>query len=589
MSTRALFHPVKQTVPKKSYKQILSPSRASTALSPVKQVAESGAKVQHKLLSQRLVEFRERRLNPNVSLVKSGRLLRGFSIARKTTQAPEEKLSLLSSQGAFKKSWESAKTILLVYTFVYHPLKMLVFREASVSATMYAKALDYAVDFFFLLDIVLNFVIRNRQSLQDTSSCSQVVIDYFSGFFLLDWIAILPYETIYEVWGVEMHSVNPSLAEFLRIAQLLKLLRLVHLFRIITNMKAHSSQNFLLERILQILEGSLFGRILPSLLLIVFLMHLFACIWLYIGQTGTSRENWLTINKMYDANLFDRYTYSFYLVVQTFTTVGYGDVKSTLIWERGIRMVGMLVGVLVYNMFSGQVVNYQSEQHLKSDELDIRRQKLLEIAKQYQIPERVKLLVLDSLEDMIFRKSVERKPELSYFDQEIQDDLHYQVFLKQFERVPMFSACPEHRNFVLELGRSIKVVEFEAEKVIFQQGEPSGALFIIASGEVEVMCSLDQTLPVCRIKKGFFGEIELLQSESRRFTLQSRTHSVLLCLRWDRFKEILMRKGQEGFYQQLRTYSLRRWNRIDKMNEKMISLLRRDQLQFNHQVFFAPN
>jgi CRP-like cAMP-binding protein len=566
---------------------------SSTSESP----GRTGSPMKHLSLAQRLSGFAERRLNLAESPGKRSRLLRGMTVIKPKSTFSRAKPNFLSSNGPFKKSWDSIKTLLLVFTFVYYPLKMMVFREANITATVIAKLLEYMVDFFFLIDIILNFLIRNNHSTADANNGRQIAMNYLKGQFFLDTVAILPYELIYDTWGTELSYKSQTLSQVLRVAQLCKLFRLRHLFRIISRMKAYSEQNYLLEWIIDLLDDSVMGQVLPNLLLFSMSMHLFGCLWLYIGQTSSRPNSWLMLNHQYDAVLVDRYTYSFYSVTQTFTTVGYGDVICELNLERAMRIVTMISGVLIYNMFSGQIVNYQSQEQNKSDLLLKKRKTFLEVAERYQVPERIFKLVLESIDDQPLRKPEERKPDLDLLDKESRDDLEYQVFLKQFSGIPIFSSSMGHRNFVLELGRSIKTLEIDAERIIYEKGEPPGACYIIVSGQIHVMSSLAENLPICCIKKGYFGELELMKNEPRRFTIQSKTDVVLLCLPWDKFKSIFMRidksqeqviqQDQEDFQRRILAFSLKRWRRIESMNEKMSSLLRRDTISFNSQYFFA--
>ena len=584
MSAVTQVNSKKNAILNRGLKKILLPSREQTSVSPSRSpVPHESPKSVHKPLQQRFAEFHERRL---LVSGKSLRLLRGTTLLKPNSTTSQKIRRRSSSEISLKKVWESVKIVLLVYTFVYHPLKMLVFREANISATLYFQLFEYLVDLFFLADLVINFFIPSDYGLMEETSCKQTTVDYLKGHFFFDLVAIIPYGLIYERVSGILKEEYGSVSEILRIVQMFKLFRLRHLFRIITKMKAYSEHNYLLNWLLMRLAGSLIGQMLPNLLLILSSMHLFTCIWIYIGQTSQDKNNWLVLNKLYDKELFDRYTYSFYSVVQTFTTVGYGDVKSTLSLEQFVRIIGIVAGVLIYNMFSGQIVNYQGEQHFKSDTVHNKRIKFTDMALRYGISNRIEKLVMQSLDEQMTKCPPERKPDFNMLEKEDREELEYTVFLSRFQGIPMFSSSELHRNFVLDLGRSVKVIEFEFEKIIYEKGEPPGACYFIAEGHVEVLSTLAESIPLCQIKKGYFGEIELMQNELRRFTIQSSARrTVLLCLPWDKFKEIIRKKENERFRDSLLAYSLKRWNKIQQIDYKVTKKLKEGNRIINPQHF----
>lgn len=68
------------------------------------------------------------------------------------------------------------------------------------------------------------------------------------------------------------------------------------------------------------------------LVIIVLIGHICACVW--HGVAFYSNENSMTWIKYYDLSNTDsaiRYNYSFYWVIMTMTTIGYGGKKLTLL------------------------------------------------------------------------------------------------------------------------------------------------------------------------------------------------------------------------------------------------------------------
>ncbi|MEW5742381.1 MAG: DUF1003 domain-containing protein [Myxococcota bacterium] len=99
--------------------------------------------------------------------------------------------------------------------------------------------------------------------------------------------------------------------------------------------------------------------------------------------------------------------------------------------------------------------------------------------------------------------------------------------------VPLFERFNEEERAVL--AAQLDEVEFKAGEVIFKRGEPGGAVFIVASGEVEIYIedSTGHRIVFETAKRGdFFGELSLLDGDPRSASAQA--HQDTKALRVDR-------------------------------------------------------
>jgi uncharacterized membrane protein len=99
--------------------------------------------------------------------------------------------------------------------------------------------------------------------------------------------------------------------------------------------------------------------------------------------------------------------------------------------------------------------------------------------------------------------------------------------------VPLFERFDEAERAVL--AAQLDEVEFRAGQSIFQKGDPGGAIFIVAEGEVEIFIedSTGQRIVFETAKRGdFFGELSLLDGDPRSASAQA--HQDTKALRVDR-------------------------------------------------------
>ncbi|MFT3709610.1 MAG: DUF1003 domain-containing protein [Archangium sp.] len=88
--------------------------------------------------------------------------------------------------------------------------------------------------------------------------------------------------------------------------------------------------------------------------------------------------------------------------------------------------------------------------------------------------------------------------------------------------VPLFERFDEEERAIL--ASQLDEVEFSAGQMIFRRADPGGAIFIVASGEVEVFIedSTGERIVFETVKAGhFFGELSLLDGESRSASAQA--------------------------------------------------------------------
>ncbi len=103
--------------------------------------------------------------------------------------------------------------------------------------------------------------------------------------------------------------------------------------------------------------------------------------------------------------------------------------------------------------------------------------------------------------------------------------------LAVLSRSPLFEMLSNQElEYVADLSRPRK---FTAGQVVFEEGELGDSLYVIVSGEVEVLRRDEKGNPQLLTQLGppeFFGEMSLIDKEYRSATVRARTDSELLQL-----------------------------------------------------------
>ena len=101
------------------------------------------------------------------------------------------------------------------------------------------------------------------------------------------------------------------------------------------------------------------------MLLLLFIMHIIACAWIFIGETQQYSEtgSWLTSQVDSDAELgleygdVTKYITALYWVMVTLTTVGYGDIYGYTWQEYVFTMIVEFLGIAFFSFIMGSINN----------------------------------------------------------------------------------------------------------------------------------------------------------------------------------------------------------------------------------------
>lgn len=107
-------------------------------------------------------------------------------------------------------------------------------------------------------------------------------------------------------------------------------------------------------------------------------------------------------------------------------------------------------------------------------------------------------------------------------------------------RVPLFDALPEPE--LLALARSARLRKFRRGEVIFHQGDPGDALFIVSQGRVKISLPSDagDEAILATLRAGdFFGELALLDGAPRSASATALEPTETLVVPRERFRDAI--------------------------------------------------
>lgn len=471
--------------------------------------------------------------------------------------------------GTFKKSWETVKFVLLIYQFLYLPVRMSFFQ---VDPHIALYVIDKIIDLFLLVDIVLTFLTPTYHKHEMTFRLKTIVKEYLLGWFILDFIALIPFEEIFWlVYHSSPHTSDSSSHRLTLVAvafRTLRLARLLKLLKLFKTLNFKNSDNLIFQALERAFGGTTFYLLLPMFVGILIIMHLFACLWYAIGETNTNNDSWLVLSNSLDRSSFDKYMLSYYFVVQTLTTTGYGDISSQTSRELWLRIFMMFLSVVMSGLFSGQIINFRSIKMEEEEKKALRLAKLEDLKKKYQLDN----VLFHSLQESIKEGKTKKKKQphdLSVLSLDDKTQLDYYKFRLKFKDIPIFGLNEEEEmlEFQIKLGRLMKKRTFKRRQIVYTKGETATIFYILGKGTVGIMLDDLDDIPVAFVRKGFFGEQEILESIPRKYTIKAITNCEIYTVDSIGFKNLY--SSNSKFFEQFTEFARSR----DLFFEKNIAIV----------------
>jgi potassium voltage-gated channel Eag-related subfamily H protein 7 len=246
------------------------------------------------------------------------------------------------------------------------------------------------------------FDVKNHRVINTHRS---IAAEYLKGWFWLDFLSIIPFEFIFK--NLENRATAENLTEFnqsIRIVRITKIYKLVRFLRLAKMAKAFKlKRNFKMKSNLKITSGLMrMGYFLGGLVLMV---HIMASIWCAFPQFD--KHSWMEgkIQGLADSgekiSMEDKkrvYIVALYYIVQTVTTVGYGDVNPATTKERIFQICVMLIGVIAFSFIAGTLSSLISSFDDVMAEKNKNSERLAALNNAYEFGEQLQLKLEKNLE-----------------------------------------------------------------------------------------------------------------------------------------------------------------------------------------------
>ena len=392
---------------------------------------------------------------------------------------------MFSKDNLFSYIWRSIITFCAVLSTIYIPLRIVL----NLNENTLFIYLDWIITIIFFLDLVYNIFVGLILNKKSSFFEKEEISGYsYLGTFI-DIIAAFPFSLITGV----------PLLQLLRIVKLAKVAQYMHELR---------------RHVLRFGDYLNLGFFIFWLLILI---HWLSCGWvvLYTFPNGT------------DASAI--YINSLYWCVQTFTTVGYGDITPLNNSQHIYSVLVMLFGVGVYGYLIGNVANILS----KRDPAKVQYFKNIESLKAFSNFRNIPLGLQKKIRDYyvyIWKKRLgyDESAFISQLPVGLQSEVS--LFLKRdiLNKIPLFKGIDD--RFLREMSLHLRPMVYTPGEYVFREGDKGDEMFFVIQGKLEVISGDENKLKSTLSDGDFFGEIVLFKNLNRTASIRAITYSDLYIL-----------------------------------------------------------
>jgi len=432
----------------------------------------------------------------------------------------------------FKSAWSVVLSVLLIYTATIMPYRLAFMEEAESGAWL---MWEYALNLLFFVDFVVNCM----SGFYDNDgkvvlSRGKILLAYLKGWLVIDLVACIPFSLIDTS---SSNSNSGSSVGYNSLIRLLRVPRLYRLFRISRFFKAikQTSDFSCFARVQDFISLKHSAmRLISFALTVLICVHLMACLWYFTATLeGLSPECWVYHFGFQDKDATTLYIASFYWAVTTLVTVGYGDISANTSLERVIAVLWMMFGVCFFSFTIGSLTSMITNIDTKETVLTNKLAIIDEFSRESKLDKPLRARLRHAIKYLTEKTGFSWSDKQNIFN-ELPKNLKYEVAMAMHQGAVRTLPFFEDKNevFIAAIVPFLLPMLATVTTFVYKESEYADEVYFLSKGRCALVILVDgDYAPVKKIQRGaYFGEIEIIQSVPRKYTVQAALDCDLLVM-----------------------------------------------------------
>ena len=415
-----------------------------------------------------------------------------------------------------------------LYTFIFIPLTAAKNGDITERGHIFREIIHYIIDLIFLLDFIISLfrgyynyemeIIRNNK---------KIIIHYLKQYFVIDFLQAIPLYTLIRIFMkpsknfyfgyFEVESIIITFLLFIKPFKIFKILKKKQ-NKALEDFYTYLSENYYLEQL---------SKFLIYFLIFFLFVHLFICLHIYFALQNY--PNWIVYTNIINESFFVKYITSFYFMVTTMTTVGYGDIVCISFIERIYHIILLVIGTLLYTFSVSKLGNYlrdQSHEKAKlSKDLNILENiRITYPTMSFKLYSKIKSHLLSIFNK---RKKTGMSLLINGVPDAIKNELLFKIYSKIINGFTIFKDV-KNSNFIFNVLTSFIPIISKKEEIIILEGEIIQNIIFVKDGRLSLEIFLNIKEPYKSIQKYLEMDLtEILNLENIKNNTLNKSNSFI--------------------------------------------------------------
>ncbi|CAI9783447.1 unnamed protein product [Fraxinus pennsylvanica] len=415
------------------------------------------------------------------------------SLGARINQETKLRKYIISPFNPRYRAWEMFLVLLVIYSAWISPFEFAFLRYKKDALFI----IDNIVNSFFAIDIFLTFFVAylDSQSYLLVDNRRKIAIRYLSTWFIFDVCSTIPFQSI------SLLFTNHSDVLCFQFLSMLRLWRLRRVSSLFARLEKDIRFNYFWTRCTKLISVTLFA------------VHFAGCFnYMIADRYPDPKRTWIgAVNPNFkEISLWDRYITAIYWSIVTLTTTGYGDLHAENPREMLFDIFYMLFNLGLTSYLIGNMTNLVVHWTSRTRNFRDTIRAASEFTKRNHLPPHIHEQLLSHICLKFKTEGFKQQEALNGLPKAICSNIAHYLFYPIVQNVHLFQGVSQ--DFLFQLVPELEAEYYPPKEDVILQHEAPTDSYILVSGEVELIASIDRHDQVLRKAKSgeMFGEIGVL-------------------------------------------------------------------------------